>query len=115
MADIECGGDRCLGMSSKTHEEIVTKLARIEAGQEHLSIGLIELNKAIAKVQVQEERQVTMKSRIDAAWVKLDTLKEAHDKCQIQNIKTQVGWIWVFLSSLALGLTLMFVGGLVNK
>lgn len=114
----ECSSDKnhgCVGFSSKTHEEIVIKLTRIEAGQKHLCQIIDGLNKAMAKVSVQEERQINFQSRLDAAWNKIDVLKETHDKCPICNLQTQVGWIWVFLSSLALGLTMLFVTGVINK
>jgi hypothetical protein len=115
MADeSNCENKQCLGMSSKTHEDIVIKLTRIESGQHHLFESLSSINKAIAKISVQEERIITLKARVDAAWLKIDTMKEAHDKCPIKNLQTQVGWIWIFLSGLALGLALMFIGGLVG-
>jgi len=101
-------------MSSKAHEEIVVKLTRIEVGQEHLCAGLAELNKAVSKISVQEERQVTMQTRLDAAWIKIDALKTAHDRCPVENLKTQVNWIWVFLSGLALGLTSLFINRVVS-
>lgn len=110
----ECTPATCLGISSKTHEEIVVKLSKIETGQEYLLRGFEELNKGLAKISVQEERQINMQTRLDAAWVKIDMMKSSHDKCPIDNLKTQVNWIWVFLSGLALGLTMMFIHGVVT-
>jgi len=74
-----------------------------------LSQGMFELQKAIAKLAVQEERQITFKSRLDAAWVRLDVLKEEHDKCSIASLVKQVNWLWVFNSSLGVGLFLLFL------
>ena len=111
----ECTPATCMGISSKTHEEIVIKLSKIETGQEYLLRGFQELNKGLAKISVQEERQINMQNRLDAAWLKIDTIKSGHDKCPIDNLKTQVNWMWVFLSSLALGLTMMFVHGVVKS
>lgn len=108
------GGVTCQGMSSKTHEEIVIKLTKIEVGQEHLFNGLVSLNAAVSKISVQEERQITMQLRLDAAWNRLDALKTAHDKCPVENVKTQVGWIWVFLSGLGLGLAMLFISSLLQ-
>ena len=101
------------GMSLQAHEEIVVKLTKIEVGQEHLCAGLAALNKAVAKISVQEERQTTMQVKLDAACIKIEGLKSAYDRCPISNLKTQVGWIWVFLSSLGVGLALLFFKSLV--
>lgn len=102
---------RCTGsMPSKAHEEIVIKLARIEEGQKFLCDGLQNINVAINRIAVQEERQVTLQSQVEAAWKKIDRLKEAQDKCPIQNLCTQVHWVWVFLSGCAVGLVLLFIG-----
>lgn len=102
-------GGACLGMTSRTHEEIVIKLTRIEVGQQHLFNSMSDLNKAIAKISVHDERIITQKARLDAAWIKLDLLKEAHDKCAIKGLQAQVTWIWVFLSSLGVGLAVLFL------
>ena len=117
--------EECVGMASKTHEEIVIKLARIEAGQlhitqnlevgqQHITRSLAELSKALTKISIQEERQVQQKAKIDAAWVKIDTLKEAHDRCPIKNIKAQLNWLWLFLSSLAVSLVILSAKVILN-
>lgn len=87
--------------------EVVERLARIEAGQKLLCIGMQDLQKAIAKLDVQEERQINMKSRLDAAWIKLDILKEDHDKCpatsRIEHLTKQINWLWVLFTGIGLG------------
>lgn len=104
----------CVGMPSQAHQDIVVKLSKIEAGQEYLCRNISEMNKALAKISVQEERQINMQASLDAAWIKIDALRTGHDRCPIANLKTQVNWIWVFLSGLALGLTMLFVTGVVK-
>lgn len=93
--------------------EIVERLARIEAGQQMLCQGMSDLQQAVARLAVQEERQTTMKSRLDAAWMKLDLLKEDHDKCPAVNSmksqQKQINWLWVLLSGLAISVGLMAV------
>jgi hypothetical protein len=93
--------------------EIVERLARIEAGQQMLCQGMSDLQKAVARLAVQEERQTTMKARLDAAWNKLDTLKEDHDKCpavtQISSLNKQINWLWVLLSGLSIAVGLMAI------
>lgn len=97
-------------------DDNIQRLTRIEAGQgflcesmKELQWTLKELQLATLKVAAQEERQVQLRIEVDALWKKVDRLNECQSKCPIQNLKTQVGWIWVFLSGLALGLTMLFV------
>ena len=93
-------------------DEILERLARIEAGQEHLVQAMRLLQVSFDKVAVQETKQIQLRLEVDAMWRKVDKLTSQQDKCPITNLKTQVGWIWVFLSSLALGLVMMFINRL---
>jgi capsular polysaccharide biosynthesis protein len=89
--------------------EVVERLARIEAGQQILSQSMFELQKAVAKLAVQEERQINFKSRLDAAWITIDRLKEQHDRCSIISLGKQVNWLWAFNTGLGVGLVLLFI------
>ena len=96
-------------------DEIIERLARIEAGQEHLSNSMKDLQLSLCKVTVQEEKQIQLRIEVDAMWKKVDGLSREHDRCPIGNLKTQVGWIWVFLSGLALGLAMLAINRLVQS
>ncbi len=97
-------------------DDNVQRLTRIEAGQgflcdsmKDLQQGMRELQLAMLKVTAQEEKQLQLRIEVDAIWKKLDKLVDCQSRCPINNLKTQVGWIWVFLSGLALGLTMLFI------
>lgn len=96
-------------------DEIIERLARIEAGQEYLgkTMGLIQMS--LGKVTVQEEKQIQLRLEVDAMWRKVDKLTREQDRCPINNLRTQVGWIWVFLSGLALGLAMLAINRLVQS
>jgi hypothetical protein len=99
----------------KMANEVIERLARIEAGQDFLCQSIKELHVAFCKVSIQEEKQVQLRTEVNAIWKKLDHVAKEQDKCPITNLKTQVGWIWIFLSSLALLLTGLFINQIVLR
>jgi hypothetical protein len=102
-----------LDMASEN--EIIERLARIEAGQDFLCQSMKELQFALLKVSIQEEKQTQLRIEVDALWKKVDKIGEAQNKCPIRNLQTQVSWMWVFLSGLLLGLTMLFVNQVILK
>ena len=97
-------------------DDNIQRLTRIEAGQgflcdsmKELQWSMKELQLAMLKVAAQEERQVQLRIEVDALWKTVDKVKECQSRCPIESLKTQVGLIWVFLSGLALGLSMMFI------
>jgi hypothetical protein len=97
-------------------DDNIARLSRIEAGQGYICQSMKDLQQsmkdlqlALLKVSAQEEKQIQLRIEVDVLWKKIDKVWEYQNKCPIDNLKTQVGWIWVFLSSLALGLTMLFI------
>jgi hypothetical protein len=100
-------------------DDNIARLSRIEAGQGYICQSMKDLQQsmkdiqlALLKVSAQEERQTQLRIEVDALWKKTDKIWEAQNRCPIYNLRTQVGWIWVFLSGLALGLTMLFISKL---
>lgn len=96
-------------------DEIIERLARIEAGQDFLCQAMKDLQVALCKVSIQEEKQIQLRLEVNAMWKKIDLVEKEQDKCPINNLRTQVNWIWVFLTSLALLLTGLFINQVVMK
>jgi hypothetical protein len=99
-----------------SNDDSIQRLTRIETGQgflhdsmKDLQQSMKDLQLATLRVTTQEERQLQLRIEVDAIWKRVDALKECQGHCPIDNLKTQVGWIWVFLSGLALALTVLFI------
>ena len=97
-------------------DDNIARLSRIEAGQGYICQSMKDLQQsmkdlqlALLKVSAQEEKQIQLRIEVDVLWKKIDKVWEVQNKCPIHNLRTQVGWIWVFLSGLALGLTMLFI------
>ena len=89
--------------------DIIERLARIEAGQDHLCRAINTLRDAMTRVSVQEEKQTQLRIEIDAMKIKAEKLCSNQNQCLIQTVHLQVKWIWKMIILLAAGLVILWI------
>lgn len=89
--------------------DIIERLARIEAGQDHLCRAINTLRDAMTRVSVQEEKQTQLRIEIDAMKIKAERLCSNQNQCLIGTVHLQVKWIWKMIIILAVGLAALWI------